>query len=284
MSSSGRPAAAVRMMTPPVKPCCSRNSRTMPRRRARSSRESILRDTPTWSTVGMNTRKRPGMVTWEVSRAPFVPSGSLATWTRISCPSWSRSSMASGRSRAAAPRAVAPPRPSPRRPRPRSSPGLELLELLEGVDDVGDVEEPVALEADVDEGGLHAGQHLRDPALVDVADDAALPLALDEDLATWSSSRMATLVSWSFEETIISLVIDRLRPRRRQAACDAVAGAGTLAASATTRPRAPASEVVARAGRSWRPRAAPRQLVNRRILTLRMRPKLASVAMIDEPP
>ena len=33
MSSSGRPAAAVRMMTPPVKPCCSRNSRTMPRSR-----------------------------------------------------------------------------------------------------------------------------------------------------------------------------------------------------------------------------------------------------------
>ena len=58
---------------------------------------------------------------------------------------------------------------------------LELLELLERVDDVGDVEEAVALEAEVDEGRLHAGQDFRDPALVDVADDAALPLALDED-------------------------------------------------------------------------------------------------------
>ena len=34
MSSLERPPAAVRMMTPPVKPCCSRNSRTMPRSRA----------------------------------------------------------------------------------------------------------------------------------------------------------------------------------------------------------------------------------------------------------
>src|SRR6185295_16743508 len=59
----------------------------------------------------------------------------------------------------------------------------ELVELDEGVDDVGDVEEAVALEAEVDEGGLHAGQDLRDPALVDVADDAAVPLALDENLS-----------------------------------------------------------------------------------------------------
>ena len=93
MSSLGRPAAAVRMMTPPVKPCASRNSRTMPRSRLRSSRDSILRDTPTWSTVGMNTRNRPGIVTCEVRRAPLVPSGSLTTWTRISWPSFSRSSI-----------------------------------------------------------------------------------------------------------------------------------------------------------------------------------------------
>ena len=93
MSSLGRPDAAVRMITPPVNPCASRNSRTMPRSRLRSSRESILRDTPTWSTVGMNTRNRPGMVTWDVRRAPLVPSGSLTTWTMISCPSRSRSSI-----------------------------------------------------------------------------------------------------------------------------------------------------------------------------------------------
>ncbi len=60
-------------------------------------------------------------------------------------------------------------------------PRLELLELLHRIDDFGDVEKPVTLEPDLDEGGLHAGQNLRDPALVDIADDAALPLPFDED-------------------------------------------------------------------------------------------------------
>ncbi len=58
---------------------------------------------------------------------------------------------------------------------------FELVELLERVHDVGDVQEPVALEAEVDERRLHAGQDLADPALVDVADDSPLPLAFDED-------------------------------------------------------------------------------------------------------
>ena len=60
--------------------------------------------------------------------------------------------------------------------------GLQPVELLDGVDDLGDVQERVALETDVNKGGLHAGEHLRDPALVDIADDAPLPLAFDEDL------------------------------------------------------------------------------------------------------
>ena len=60
--------------------------------------------------------------------------------------------------------------------------GLEAVELLEGGDDVGDVEEAVALETEVNERRLHAGQHLRHPALVEIADDAALTLALDEHL------------------------------------------------------------------------------------------------------
>ena len=89
MSASGRVAAAVRMMTPPVKPSDSRNARTMPRSRLRSSRASIFRETPTWSTVGMNTRNRPAIVACEVSRAPLVPSGSFTTWTRISWPALS---------------------------------------------------------------------------------------------------------------------------------------------------------------------------------------------------
>src|SRR6201999_2966258 len=45
-------------------------------------------------------------------------------------------------------------------------------------DDLVDVEEAVALEADVDEGGLHAGKDVVDLALVDVADDRAAPAAL----------------------------------------------------------------------------------------------------------
>src|SRR5262249_38163726 len=57
---------------------------------------------------------------------------------------------------------------------------VEFVELLR-VDHIVDIEEPVALEAEVDEGGLHAGQNLRHAPLVDVADDAALALALDED-------------------------------------------------------------------------------------------------------
>ncbi len=89
MSASGLVAAAVRMMTPPVKPSDSRNVRTMPRSRLRSSRASIFLDTPTWSTVGMNTRNRPAIVACEVSRAPLVPSGSLTTCTRISWPALS---------------------------------------------------------------------------------------------------------------------------------------------------------------------------------------------------
>ena len=128
-------------------------------------------------------------MTCDVMRAPLVPSGSLTTWTRTSCPSFSRSSIL-GWARARGSRRA-------RRPLPR---GLDRLgatrlgclvlfvrplravRILDRVEDLRDVQERVALEADVDERRLHAGQHLRDPALVDVADDAALALPLDEDL------------------------------------------------------------------------------------------------------
>ena len=66
-----------------------------------------------------------------------------------------------------------------RRPRPR--PRLRRL-LAAREDDLVDVEEAVALEADVDEGGLHAGQDVVDLALVDVADDRAPAAALDVEL------------------------------------------------------------------------------------------------------
>ena len=44
---------------------------------------------------------------------------------------------------------------------------------------VGNVQKGGPLEADVDEGGLHAGQHARDLAGVDVADATALEFALE---------------------------------------------------------------------------------------------------------
>ena len=58
--------------------------------------------------------------------------------------------------------------------------GEEVLgELLE---DVGGVEERVALEPEVHEGGLHAGEHPGHAPLVDAAHDAAVRLALEEEL------------------------------------------------------------------------------------------------------
>ena len=56
------------------------------------------------------------------------------------------------------------------------------LVLFEVFDDVGDVEEGVALEPEVDEGRLHPGQDLRHAALVDVADDGAMPRPLHPQL------------------------------------------------------------------------------------------------------
>src|SRR3972149_3963868 len=88
-------------------------------------------------------------------RAPLVPIGSLSTCTTSSSPSWSRSSIGALR---------APLVPG------------QLLEP------VGGVQEGVALEPQVHECRLHPRQHARDPALVDAADDAALRLALHEDL------------------------------------------------------------------------------------------------------
>jgi hypothetical protein len=45
---------------------------------------------------------------------------------------------------------------------------------------VGHMQEGGAIQADVDEGRLHAGQHTRDLAEVDIADQAALERALDQ--------------------------------------------------------------------------------------------------------
>ena len=71
------------------------------------------------------------------------------------------------------------PAPPPGRPHRRP---LRPFRISAGVDDLRDVEERVALEADVNKRRLHAGEDLRYPALVDVANHPALILALDEDL------------------------------------------------------------------------------------------------------
>src|SRR5918995_236135 len=57
---------------------------------------------------------------------------------------------------------------------------LDLLDARD--DDLVDVQEAVLVEADVDEGGLGAGQDVVDDALVDVADDRAATSALEVDL------------------------------------------------------------------------------------------------------
>ena len=55
---------------------------------------------------------------------------------------------------------------------------LAAVAVLPVLPDVGDVQERRALEADLDECALHAGQHARDAAQVDVADEAARARAL----------------------------------------------------------------------------------------------------------
>ena len=89
----------------------------------------------------------------------MVLSGSLTTWTTISWPGLISSAML--------------------RPRPRPRLGAALPS---GSDDLVDVQEAVSLQADVDEGRLHSGQHVVDLALVDVADDRAAAAALDVEL------------------------------------------------------------------------------------------------------
>ena len=60
--------------------------------------------------------------------------------------------------------------------------GIEAIELLDRVDDVRDIQEPVTFQPDINERALHAGEHFRYPALVEVADDSPMTLALDENL------------------------------------------------------------------------------------------------------
>ena len=61
--------------------------------------------------------------------------------------------------------------------------GEQPLEVVGRAPHVGDVEVGALLEADIDEGGLHPGEHALDPTLVDVARDPTLALPLDVELA-----------------------------------------------------------------------------------------------------
>ena len=94
----------------------------------------------------------------------------------------------------------------------------EAVEVLDLLADVGDVEEGVLLEADVDERGLHPRQDPRDAPLVDVADDAALLGLLDEDsaLVGGSSSRTTAIRVWwrSLSMSILEAMEVGVYPRR----------------------------------------------------------------------
>ena len=127
--------------------------------RARSASSSMRADTPMPSPRGMYTMSRDGSATKVVRRAPLVPIGSFTTCTRMSSPSFTRLRMSS--TLGAAP--------------------ISVLSGL-GVRDVRGVQERGALEPDVDERRLHAGQHALHAALVEIADDAAPALPLDEQL------------------------------------------------------------------------------------------------------
>ena len=95
-------------------------------------------------------------------RGPFVFSGSLIAWTRISWPGFKQLGDALALLAAAATAAA--------------------RDLHAREDDVVRVQEAVLVEADVHEGGLEAGQDVVDLALVDVSDDRAVALALYVEL------------------------------------------------------------------------------------------------------
>jgi len=57
--------------------------------------------------------------------------------------------------------------------------GVSVIVVFEIFENVADVEESIAIEADVNESGLHAGEDAGDSAFVDAADEGELFFALD---------------------------------------------------------------------------------------------------------
>ena len=56
---------------------------------------------------------------------------------------------------------------------------MPMIIVFEIFEDVADVQEGIAIEADIDESGLHAGEDAGDSAFVDTADEGELFFALD---------------------------------------------------------------------------------------------------------
>ena len=103
------------------------------------------------------------MLSCVVSRAPLLPIGSLTTCTTMSAPSRSSSVIGGTQGRCR---------------RRRRCVAIDGARRRRAQDVVG-VQERGAIQADLDEGGLHARHDPLHAALVDVADDAAAPAAFD---------------------------------------------------------------------------------------------------------
>jgi hypothetical protein len=56
---------------------------------------------------------------------------------------------------------------------------VAVIVILEIFENVADVEESIAVEADIDEGGLHAGEDARNAAFVNATDQREFFFALD---------------------------------------------------------------------------------------------------------
>jgi hypothetical protein len=56
---------------------------------------------------------------------------------------------------------------------------MAVIVILEIFENVADVQESIAVEADIDEGGLHSGEDARNAAFVDATDQRELFFALD---------------------------------------------------------------------------------------------------------
>ena len=87
-SASVESSPLVRKMKPPPPPVdLSPTSACSRARSASRSAGGIFCDTPTWSSCGKNTSRRPAMLICVDRRAPLVPMGSLMTCTMSDWPS-----------------------------------------------------------------------------------------------------------------------------------------------------------------------------------------------------